>query len=86
MPHLRPGHPGPLAIEALMADHRFVAQIPDLIHPEDYPSDPLGSRIRLRIRVSAEGVEILGDAMCPALLEELLEALEPEVIEAMLCG
>ncbi len=66
--------------------HRFVEQLPDLIHPEDYPSDPDGRRVRLRIRTSADGVEILGDAMRPALLEEILEELGADEIEQMLCG
>ncbi len=66
--------------------HRFVEHLPDLIHPEDYPSDPGGRRVRLRIRASADGVEILGDAMRPAVLEELLAELEPEELEQMLCG
>ena len=69
-----------------MADYRFVQQLPDLIHPEDYAGDPEGQRIRLRIRATAEGVELLGDAMRPAALERLLEALDAEVIEQMLCG
>ncbi len=66
--------------------HRFVEHLPDLIHPEDYPSDPDGRRVRLRIRASADGVEILGDAMRPAVLEELLAELDPEELEQMLCG
>ncbi|MCP4663126.1 MAG: hypothetical protein GY856_47655 [bacterium] len=69
-----------------MADCRFVEHLPDLIHPQDYSSDPEGRRVRLRIRPSADGVEVLGDAMRPAVLEELLEELEPEEIEQMLCG
>ncbi len=67
-------------------EHRFVAHLPDLIHPEDYPSDPDGRRLRLRIRASADGVEILGDAMRPAGLEELLEELGADELEQMLCG
>lgn len=69
-----------------MTDYRFVDHLPDLIHPEDYPSDPDGRRVRLRIRATAEGVEVLGDAMRPAELEELLEALGAERVEQMLCG
>ncbi len=68
------------------AKYRFVEHLPDLIHPEDYPSDPDGRRVRLRIRTSAEGVEILGDAMRPAVLEALLEELDAGEIEQMLCG
>lgn len=69
-----------------MAEHQFVEHLPDLIHPEDYPSDPEGRRVRLRIRPTADGIEVLGDAMRPAQLEELLAELDPEVIEQMLCG
>jgi hypothetical protein len=69
-----------------MSIYEFVPHLPDLIHAEDYPSDPEGRRIRVRLRVTAEGIEILGDAMRPELLEKLLESLEPERIEQMLCG
>ncbi len=69
-----------------MTKYRFVDHLPDLIHPEDYPSDPEGRRIRLRIRSTADGVEVLADAMRPAQLERLLEELGAEVIEQMLCG
>jgi hypothetical protein len=69
-----------------MADYRFVDSIPDLITPEDYASDPEGRRVRLRVRSSAAGVEILGDAQRPALIEEVLSELEGAVVELMLCG
>jgi hypothetical protein len=64
----------------------FVAHLPDLIEPADYPTDRDGREVRLRIRVSADGVEVLGDAMRPAALEALLAALGPDAIEQMLCG
>lgn len=69
-----------------MVEHRFVEHLPDLIQPSDYKEDPAGARIRLRISVTAEGVEVLGDSMRPVALEELLEDLGPEIIEQMLCG
>jgi hypothetical protein len=69
-----------------MTEHRFVAHLPDLIHSEDYAGDPDGRRVRIRIRTDAHGVEILGDAMRPAELETLLEALGADCIEQMLCG
>ena len=69
-----------------MADYHFVPHLPDLIQPEDYPGDPMGRRLRFRIRATAEGVELLGDAMRPETLEKLLKALEADVIEQMLCG
>lgn len=69
-----------------MAEYRFVEHLPDLIHPEDYAGDPEGRRVRIRIRSTEHGVEVLGDAMRPAELEKLLEALGAERIEQMLCG
>ncbi|MFO1433384.1 MAG: radical SAM-modified peptide, FtsH ternary system-associated [Candidatus Competibacteraceae bacterium] len=69
-----------------MADYRFVPHLPDLIQPEDYPGDPMGRRLRFRIRATEEGVELLGDAVRPEALEKLLESLEADVIEQMLCG
>lgn len=69
-----------------MAEYRFVPELPDLIQPEEYAGDPLGQRVRFAIRATDDGVEILGDAMTVARLEEILEALEPDVIEQMLCG
>lgn len=69
-----------------MAKYRFVQHLPDLINPEDYAGDPQGQRLRLRICATAEGVEVLGDAMSPEHLEQLLDALGADVIEQMLCG
>ena len=69
-----------------MAEYRFVQHLPDLIQPSDYGDDPDGRRVRIRISATAEGLELLGDAMCPAALEQILEELKPEVIEQMLCG
>jgi hypothetical protein len=69
-----------------MADYRFVQHLPDLIHPEDYAGDPEGRRIRVRIRATEQGVELLGDAIRPDELEKLLESLDAKVIEQMLCG
>jgi len=69
-----------------MSETVYVSHLPDLIHPADYPDDPESKRVRLRIRVSDEGVEILGDAQRPQALDELLESLSPEAIEKVLCG
>ena len=65
---------------------RDVEAIPDLIHPEEYAGDPEGRRLRLRIRATAEGLEIVGDAMNPEHLERLLKVLGADEIEQMLCG
>lgn len=69
-----------------MAEYRFVDHLPDLIHPGDYAGDPEGRRIRVRIRVTDIGVEVLGDAMRPDELERLLEELGASLIDQMLCG
>jgi len=69
-----------------MTERRFVDHLPDLISPEEYAADPEGRRVRVRIRVTPDGVEVLGDAVRPEDLERLLLALDPAVIEQMLCG
>jgi len=69
-----------------MIEYRFVEHLPDLIGPEDYPDDPDGQRVRIRVSVTADGVEVLGDAMRPEVLERLLQELGARVIEQMLCG
>jgi hypothetical protein len=80
------GYPGTMVREGFMAEYRFVPDLPDLIQPEDYPSDPDGRRVRIRIRITEDRVEILGDAMRPQVLERLLEMLEAQIIDQMLCG
>jgi hypothetical protein len=69
-----------------MSDHRFVEDLPDLIQPEEYADHPEGRLVRVRISVTADGVEILGDAFRPEVLEEVLRRLGPGEIEQMLCG
>ncbi len=65
---------------------RYVAELPDLIMPEDYAADPAGKLVRLRIVVTEDGVEVLGDAVRPLELEALLRALDPPFLEQTLCG
>jgi hypothetical protein len=69
-----------------MVEFRFVPHLPDLIHAEEYAGDPDGRRVRVRIRVTPDGVEVLGDAPRPEAIERLLEYLGATVIEQMLCG
>jgi hypothetical protein len=64
---------------------RFVAHLPDLITDEDY-LQPEVKRVRLRITVTDEGIEILGDSMYAPILEKLLAEVGAEEIERMLCG
>ncbi|MET0649055.1 MAG: radical SAM-modified peptide, FtsH ternary system-associated [Pyrinomonadaceae bacterium] len=65
--------------------HRFVDHLPDLITVEDYRT-PEQKRVRVRITITDEGVEILGDSMYAALLEELLARTGAAEVERMLCG
>jgi hypothetical protein len=69
-----------------MAQYRIVETLPDLISPEEYQDHPHGDVVRVRICVEDGVIRILGDAMRPELLEQLLERLGPETIEQMLCG
>jgi hypothetical protein len=64
----------------------FVPELPDLIEPSEYTDHPDGDLIRLRIRVTPDGVEVLGDALRPASLEKMLAALGGGLVEQMLCG
>ncbi len=64
----------------------FVSYLPDLITEEDYLSSPEQKKIRVRINVNDEGVDILGDSMYAHLIEELMAQLGADEIERMLCG
>ncbi|WP_199815600.1 radical SAM-modified peptide, FtsH ternary system-associated [Streptomyces griseus] len=72
--------------QAVGAAYRLVDSLPDLIDADEYARHPEGRLVRLRLTWSAEGVEILGDAFRPELLERLLEGLGPDEIEQMMCG
>lgn len=65
---------------------RYVEHLPDLMSWDDYETADREKRVRLRVSVTDEGVEILGDSAYPGLLEELLEGLDPDEIDQMLCG
>lgn len=69
-----------------MVRHTMVPELPDLIFPEEYADHPDGRLVRMRITVRPDGVELLGDAFRPQLLESLLAELGPDEIEQMLCG
>jgi hypothetical protein len=65
----------------------FVAELPDLISPDSYAGDPSGRQVKLRIRMTTDGIEILGDAVRPQEIEKILrEVLGIQQIEQMLCG
>ena len=69
-----------------MTEYRFVEHLPDLIDPEEYAGNPTGGLVRISISVGPNGVEVLGDAIRPEVLERILASVEPDVIEQMLCG
>lgn len=69
-----------------MPTHPFVCHIPDLIQPADYEADPDGRLVRLRVRVTSDGLEVIGDAVRSEALERLLAELGAAHIEQMLCG
>jgi hypothetical protein len=64
----------------------FVPYLPDLITEADYAELERVKKVRVRITITGEGVEILGDSPYPALLEALLARLGVEEVEKMLCG
>lgn len=66
--------------------HVFVESLPDLIEADEYCQYPAGNLVRLRLSVSENGVEILGDGLRPAMIEEVLKSLGDGTIEQMLCG
>jgi hypothetical protein len=69
-----------------MTDHEFVPELPDLIDAGEYERYPKGELVRVRISYTENGVEILGDGLRPEVVERLLAALGPEVVQQMLCG
>lgn len=65
---------------------KIVASLPDLIQPEDYKRCTVQKKIRLRISIDENGVEILGDSLYVEPLEELLAASGANLVERSLCG
>lgn len=65
---------------------KFVDHLSDLITEEDYLDTSSGKKIRIQIRWTEKGLEILGDSMHGPLLEKLLAKLGSKEIEKMLCG
>jgi hypothetical protein len=64
---------------------RFVPHLPDLITDADY-LEPDRKRIRVRLAITPDGIEILADSMYAPLLEKLLADVGAKEIERMLCG
>ncbi|AZP16237.1 radical SAM-modified peptide, FtsH ternary system-associated [Streptomyces aquilus] len=70
----------------MSTEYRFVEDLPDLIEASEYDDHPEGRLVRLRISWDEKGVEVLGDAFRPDMLEALLEKMGPDAVEQMLCG
>jgi hypothetical protein len=66
--------------------YRYVSDLPDLINAEEYPDHPDGRLVRLRIRVTETGLEIVGDAFRPESVEAIMAELGAAEIQQMLCG
>ena len=64
----------------------IVADLPDLMKPEDYQSCAEQKKIRVRISIDDNGVEILGDSLYVEPLEKLLAASGATLLERSLCG
>ena len=65
---------------------KIVASLPDLMQAEDYKSCTEQKKIRLRISINDNGVEILGDSLYVEPLEKLLAAGGATLLERSLCG
>ncbi len=65
---------------------KIVADLPDLMKPEDYKSCTEQKKIRLRISINENGVEILGDSLYIEPLEKLLAEGGATLLERSLCG
>jgi hypothetical protein len=64
----------------------FVRHLPDLMTPEDYNDTSGRKKIRIQIKSTEQGIEVLGDSMYPDLLVNLFSKLEIKEIETVLCG
>jgi hypothetical protein len=65
---------------------RFTDSLPNLITPDDYRQENHGCKIRVQIRQTEEGVEIIGDSRHIVELESLLAAAGIREMERVLCG
>jgi len=65
---------------------KYVDRLPDLITSEDYQKAHQQKKIRFQLKISEEGLEILGDSPYPDELDRLLDALDVPMVEKVLCG
>ncbi len=65
---------------------KIVDRLPDLITESDYRTPTDRKKVRVRITVTDEGVEVLGDSMYPILAEEVVREVSEDDIEWTPCG
>ena len=65
---------------------RFVTHLPDLMMESDYQDAPDKKKIRVQIRLTESGIEVLGDTMHAPILEALWRETGAKEIQKMPCG
>lgn len=64
----------------------FIDRIDDLMRPEDYREASGRKKIRIRIKNTADGLELVGDSLYPGELEKLLADTATQPLKKVLCG
>jgi hypothetical protein len=65
---------------------KIVAELPDLMRSEDYRDAATVKKVRFRLTLNDDGLEILGDSLYVEPLERLLRLTGNHLIERSLCG
>lgn len=65
---------------------KIVPELPDLMQADDYRDAAIGKKVRFRLTLSDDGLEILGDSLYVEPLERLLRLTGNHSIERSLCG
>lgn len=65
---------------------KTVDSLPDLITETDYLDPPDKKKVRIKISITSEGVDLLSDSMYPVLAEDILREISDDVMEYVLCG
>ncbi len=64
----------------------IVADLPDLMRAEDYNDAAAVKKLRFRLTLNDDGLEILGDSLYVEPLERLLRLAGQHSLERSLCG
>ena len=66
---------------------KIVAELPDLMRPEDYMNAVKAKKVRFRLTLNDEGLEVLGDSLYIESLENLFSGvIRKQPLERSLCG